>query len=615
MKKIFYLLFFIAQCTFAQLYVKDSYVYVADNYIYVKQDVELNNANSNLFLRNGAQLLQGTTSAGTNKGLGALSVYQEGTSNQFAYNYWGSPVGTADATAANSAFSIAQLGSPTSSTTTTFTTPLPWNNANGAGGTGTVAVSSRWIYKYISNLTYADWIYAGAAATINAGEGFTMKGVSGTDATTAATVAAFGSAANNAGGAQRYDFRGKPNDGNIAISLAANKQTLAGNPYPSALDMSVFLSVAENPNCDGTAQYWEQPNSNSTSHYLSDYKGGYGTYNGLTNTYTPAIISSYDGAGNNTGTFSTPNINIERKFCPVAQGFMLTGTASSTGTVTFKNTHRVVVKEGAANFSQFQRSNNAAEASSSYGFYDNIPNIAGTDYTQISKAPTPQIIIKTLINNDMVRQSSICFLNNSFDGVDRADSKSPTIEDNLPFDQYFALGNTEYVQSTTNFDLNKKFALGFKNNQAATFKIKVSEMVNCNGITTVYLHDKDNNLYYDITNQGQEISLPSGMNNTKYEITFTQGALSNPQNSVASFDVFQNNINDVLTIKNPNTLNISNLNVFDITGKQVLYKTNLGSESQFNFDTTTFAEGVYIVSIKTTDNLKISKKVIITKIK
>lgn len=619
MKNYFYFTFsviitFCANESSAQLFVKDSYVYVADNYLFVKQEIELNNANSNLYLRNGAQLLQGTSGAGSNKGSGTLSVFQEGTANAFAYNFWCSPVGESNAAASNSAFSINQIGVPTSSTATTFTAPQPWNAPTGTGGTGSAAIASRWIYKFISNLNYADWAYVGTATNLNAGEGFSMKGVSGSDATTAATVQADGAAANNPGGAQRLDFRGKPNDGNISVSLAANKQTLSGNPYASAIDMTKFLSAAENPNCDGTAQYWEQPNSNATSHFLADYKGGYGTYNGLTNNYTPAIISSYDGAGNNTGTFTLPNLTFARKFCPVAQGFMLTGTATSTGNVIFKNTHRVVAKEGAANFSEFQKQANFA-TTNSYGNYPAIPNVAGTDYTQISKAPTPQIIVKTLINNDMVRQSSICFLNNAIDGVDRADSKSPTVDDNLPFDQYFYLGNTEFVQSTTSFDINKKFALGFKNTAQTTFKIKVADVINFTATNNIYLHDKDNDLYYDIKNQAYEFSLPAGVNNTRFEITFTQGALSNPENGVASFDVFQNNTNGILTIRNPKLIDVSTCGLFDITGKLIFNKTNLGSQSQFDFSTENLSEGIYIVNIKTTDNQKVAKKVVISKIK
>jgi hypothetical protein len=58
-----------------------------------------------------------------------------------------------------------------------------------------------------------NWVYVGAGSTLNPGEGFTMKGTSGVNTTTVAGVQ------NNSGNKQRYDFRGKPNDGTIAIPL------------------------------------------------------------------------------------------------------------------------------------------------------------------------------------------------------------------------------------------------------------------------------------------------------------------------------------------------------------------------------------------------------------
>ena len=43
--------------------------------------------------------------------------------------------------------------------------------------------------------------------------------------------------------AQRYDFRGKPNDGNIGIDVADGKLTLTGNPYSSAINLNMFFVI------------------------------------------------------------------------------------------------------------------------------------------------------------------------------------------------------------------------------------------------------------------------------------------------------------------------------------------------------------------------------------
>lgn len=98
------------------LYVKaDTYIYNSNQYIFVKNDLELNATSSNFYLRNDGQLLQGTTGSGANKGLGTLSVFQEGSVNNYQYNYWCSPVGNvATSTSTNNPFGISLLGRPTS---------------------------------------------------------------------------------------------------------------------------------------------------------------------------------------------------------------------------------------------------------------------------------------------------------------------------------------------------------------------------------------------------------------------------------------------------------------------------------------------------------------------
>ena len=73
----------------AQIFVKDnSFIFDKGSLVYIKGNMELNGANSNFYLRNEGQLIQGTTSSSTNKGIGKLSVFQEGTSNNYAYNYY-----------------------------------------------------------------------------------------------------------------------------------------------------------------------------------------------------------------------------------------------------------------------------------------------------------------------------------------------------------------------------------------------------------------------------------------------------------------------------------------------------------------------------------------------
>ena len=85
---MFFAIGFSFQANPQNMYVNaDTYVYASNQYVYVKNDIELNASTSNFYLRNNGQLLQGTTGSGANKGLGSLSVFQEGTVNNYQYNY------------------------------------------------------------------------------------------------------------------------------------------------------------------------------------------------------------------------------------------------------------------------------------------------------------------------------------------------------------------------------------------------------------------------------------------------------------------------------------------------------------------------------------------------
>ena len=428
-----------------------------------------------------------------------------------------------------------------------------------------------------------------------------MKGVSGTDATTVIGVQ------NNPGNKQRYDFRGKPNDGNVSVSVigTAGNMTLTGNPYPSAIDLNLFLTdISNTPFIDGTALFWEH-NPSIASHFLASYQGGYGVYNGTSSVYTPAVFYAYDGAGNQTGTASTPMNMYQRRFCPVGQGFMLRGTAP--GTVQFKNSYRVFKNEGVASNSEFHRNSDPGTLAD-YGNYGNIPNVAGTDYTLISKAPTPHININGLLNNQALRQVALCFMADASDGVDLADSKSPDTNSNLPFDMYLYLGNSEYINSTTNFDINKRYPLGFKNNVPATFKIKVADFINFEAVN-VYLYDRESQTYYDIKNSEYELTLPAGVNNSRFEVTFTNGALGLESLSADTFDIVQNNNSQKISISNPKLMDLKSVSLYDMGGKLIFNKTDLGSKSNYQFSTSGISDAVYIVKIVTSTNEDFGRKI------
>lgn len=557
------------------MFVKgNTYVCASDQYVYIKNDLELNDVTSNFYLRKGGQLLQGTTGSGANKGIGSLSVFQEGTVNNYQYNYWCSPVGNVDsATSVNNPFGIKQLGRPTTATATTMATLLAPTSYDGTAFP--LAIAPYWVYKFINKSSYSDWIQVGSTTTLAAGEGFTMKGTSGTDATTIDGIQ------NNPDGKhQRYDFRGKPNDGTINIPVLAGELSLTGNPYPSAIDLQAFLFGELN--CTGTAYFWEQDKT-ANSHYVADYKGGYGTYT-LANIYVPAIFYSYDGSGNEAANIGSSGHSYERKYSPIGQGFLIEGTVN--GNVQMKNSYRVFVKEGAANSSEFER----------------------TSSNKKSAADTPQIRFNTLLDNGPISPMVLAFDPLATDGVDRYDGASPN---DGPANNYFVINNSEYVINVLPFDIDKKIPIGFRNSAQANYKITVNQILNVPEVTNVYLHDKTTNLYYDIKNSIYDLTLPAGTYNTRYEITFKNGTLGVDDVESKRFLVQQDNVNKNLTINNPQQLELVNCSLYDVVGKLIFSKDKLGTDSSYAFPTANLSNGVYIVKLTTSDKAEMGTKIII----
>jgi hypothetical protein len=599
MKKITFLIYIISIQSFGQIYVGASTpVYVKNQVLYVGQTINLA-ANSNLYLRNLSQLVQGTTGTSTNVGTGIISVYQEGSADNFDYNYWCSPVGINVAATGNQNFGITLLNRPTTSTASTAAAILPLANLDGIANP--LSIASRWIYKLTNANSYSQWVQVGTTTTLAPGEGFTMKGTSGSDAVDPEGTGVV----NNPGGtgAQRYDFRGKPNDGNITVTVGANNaSTLTGNPYPSALHLNAFLLDPLNNACTGIAYFWEQDKT-INSHLIAAYRGGYATYSpgtlGSNGIYVPATFNSYKGDGslNNVGTSS--GLMRQRKYAPIGQGFVIKGAAN--GTVTFRNSYRMFYKEGSG-LSQFEKpAKNKTTAKSE--------ETVNTEETEASN-DIPHIRINAIINNEFTRQLALAFLPEATDGVDRGlDAVSM---DNFPNDTFFLMEGKNYVIQGTNFDASKQIPLAVKAAASTSLKFYIPEVINFDPTQNVFLYDAADASYHNIKTGNYEVTIPQGEYTDRFKITFTDKTLGANEETKSNFFIMQDNSNRLLKASNPDFIPFKSFYLYDIVGKAVRYKENLGAEENYSFSTSGLSSGVYIATFITVDNEKITQKVIIS---
>ncbi|WP_426485259.1 T9SS type A sorting domain-containing protein [Flavobacterium sp. 2] len=588
---------------FSQIHVgANTPFYVKSQILYVGQNINLA-SNSNLYLRNNSQLIQGTTGTSTNTGTGTLSIYQEGTSDNFDYNYWCSPVGSPSTSTGNNSFGITLLHQPTTSTASSNPTILPIGSYDGLANPLTIA--SHWIYKLTNADNYSQWIQVGSSTAIAPGEGFTMKGTKGSDSTDPEETGIV----NNPGtGAQRYDFRGKPNDGNITVTVGSNNAaTLTGNPYPSALHLNAFLLDPANTAATGIAYFWQQ-DKNVNSHYLSAYRGGYAAYSpislGSAGIYTAATFRSYnsDGTPNSNPPTGTSPV-VARKYVPVGQGFLING--STNGVVTFKNSHRIFYAED-NNLSQFEK-----PAKKLTGKTNNVDN--GDNYDGPPPPPPlmPYFKLNTIINNEFTRQLALVFVSEATDGVDWGiDAKN--MDGDLPQDISFWIDNGDYVIQGLNFNLSKKIPLSVKAAVSTKFKFYISETVDFDKEQPIYIYDALDMSYHDIRKSPYEALVEPGKYTERFKICFTNGKLGTNDSVKSMFFISQDNRNHVLNATNPNNEIMNSFALYDILSRVVITKNNLGAEQNFSFSTSGLSSGIYIATFVTANNAKITQKVIIS---
>jgi hypothetical protein len=629
---------FSLNAVFAQLYVKDTYVFNKGAMIFVKDYVELNTATSNIYLRNEGQLLQGSTaSGGLNRGVGFLSVFQEGTANNYGYNYWCAPVGVPIAGAGNNSFVLDQsIKRPTSNIA--MQTPTFTSSFNGSTTSSALSISNKWTYTFTAANNYSNWNYVGQSGAVSTGLGYTLKGVSGDD-----TTAIGETTENNPSGAgglndyQRYDFRGKPNEGTIDIGVAAPtmadqypNSTLTGNPYSSAINLNLFLlensgyivnytsgTVTTGGALDvinGNAYFWEHQKP-ATSHILLQYIGGYGYYApNNTNAFSPGTYNSatwntfnIDGSPNTIG--GSTGSTYRRMFSPVGQGFMVAGKVN--GTAQMKNLYRAFVKEGVPTNSQFERNANGVN-NAGIENWDEIPNVAGVDYTQFSKAPTPQIKIHTIFNNLYTKEITMAFNPNTTEGFDNAMDVA-SYETSLINDAYFSMNSDtkNFVITTLPFSIDKRIPFTLKAGEQSSFKVFVGDIINFTEAENVYLYDGATGIYQDIKNGNFETTLPAGTYANRFEITFRDAALSISNPIKENITVIQNNANHQLNLLNPNMMEIKAVTLFDITGKILFNRTNLGVKNSYEFSTASLSEAVYLVKVQTSDGQSFGQKIIV----
>ncbi|PTX42835.1 putative secreted protein (Por secretion system target) [Christiangramia gaetbulicola] len=574
---LLFLMIFTASGINAQLYVapsekSDSYIYAKDRLVFVQNEIDLSEnkkpeTSASIYLRKGSQLVQGEKSSNKNKGKGKISVFQEGTSNAYDYNYWSLPV------------LVDQNGSKLNDY---LFEPISSTNSKNAklisaldGQSNPLSISNRWIYTF-SGINYSNWAFIGDHFDLLPGEGFTMKGVTGIN------LNEIEGEPINKGNAQTYDFRGTANDGLIELPVKKDQLLLIGNPYPSALDLNKFL--IENTSTTGIAYFWDSK-ENGNSHILADYEGGYGTYSPGVGVYVPPMFKKYS---NDTETGESGKY-YERKISPIGQGFMIRGKMD--GMLSFRNSYRIFQKEH-------------------------------PDYSVFKSPETENSSLKLEVEIDStyIQDLVLVFKDESSTEENHALDARKMNED--PKDISWSISNMAFVINVRPRVDQELIPLKIVLDKDSTLKFSISELTNFNP-DRVFLYDAKDDLFFSIKTGYLKIDLGQGEYNDRFFLSFieklpddsnaekeTISPEKKPENILLnSIEIFQNNPQQQLEVKLLYDAGIKNLSLHDLNGKLYFFEDFKTKEKEFDFPTGNLSNAVYIVKVKTTDNRELTKKI------
>jgi len=389
------------------------------------------------------------------------------------------------------------------------------------------------------------------------------------------------SVTNAFGGRYEGIFRGVPNNGVIQVPIkkGAGASNFLGNPYPSAIDLDLFLTDPTNAGfLTGTVMLW----THNTA--ISSTINGGAVYN-----YTVDDYAKYNLTGG-TKAASTPQggVRPDGKLAS-GQGFFIEAKASlANGTYTgyFRNSMRVASNNG--NFYKVGPSVAAQNTSTleKNRLWINISNTQGA-FNELLLG----YITGATNNNDDMYDGEVVAAGSVVTFYTIAQTKNYAIQGRqLPFDQ------------------NETVPVGYKSTIAGDYSIQLEEFDGLFNNQNVYLMDHLTNTTHNLKIAPYTFTTAIGTFNSRFEIKYTNNVLGIDD---VNFDAQSVKIAaDGKATKIKATDAIKSVEVYDLLGR-MLYSNNKVNASEFRTNDLTQATQVLIVKVKMENNHEVSQKIMI----
>lgn len=399
-----------------------------------------------------------------------------------------------------------------------------------------------------------------------------------------------------------YYFEGNPsnnqggfNTGNINLDIYIrpevtpvtseqnyNNWNFIGNPYPSAIDATIFFEDTSSF-LEGAIYLW--------SHVSNADPNASGNENANFSQDDYAVLNYVGGVATGSAAPNDPG-NIPNGYIASGQGFFVIGNKSHAvsgpgyyNEVVFNNRMRVT-----GNNTQFYRTSN-----SSNKLWVNLTSDTGI-FSQILVAYTEGA------TDDVDAMS--------YDAPRNLSTKTSALLSSiiLNSDKKFAI----QAKAPNSLSLDETIPLGFysNTNQPTIYTLSIAQLEGEFMTTnTIYLVDNLNNTIHNLTNSNYSFTSDAGDFNNRFEIVFTPEVLSINDTIINANELIITELhNGEVQIKVSEPHTIEHVEILDILGRQIYNFTGNTSVEVYNLSK--LSNAAYVAKVTLSNGQVISKKAV-----
>jgi len=365
-------------------------------------------------------------------------------------------------------------------------------------------------------------------------------------------------------------FSGIPNNGIIEIKLGPDDvDSLAGNPYPSALNADSFL-IQNRSKIKGTMYFWTHNTPVTNSRYSSD---DYAVYNLLGGVGTRGALASGVNETVPDGTIAS------------GQAFFI--TSKGFGSAEFNNSMRIAGR----NTAFFKPANNK------------------NDITVKSGIEKHRIWLNLKNSEGVFKQLLVGYIDGATNSYDE-DYDAESINGNQFVDFYSTIQNKKLVIQgrALPFVWTDKINLGYKTSIAGSFEISIDHADEFFVDSNVFIEDKDLKITCNLKDKPYFFNTQQGTFSDRFVLKFTNEVLQTETFENTKEKIFVSSKDKMIKIISTEGL-IKALSVFDISGK-LLYTKDDVETSEFQILNLGINNQVLVVKVVLENGNKASKKII-----